>query len=153
MMESLRSIALSVRQPWAWLIVNGYKTIENRDWDTKQRGRMFIHAAQAMTRADYEACEIFIASFSKIQLPLFEDLKKQCGGLVGVATLDKVFTSSTIHAQPDHIQDWFTGSYGFLFLDGQPLPLTPMKGRLGFFPVPYDLVLETQRVSNLKSAI
>lgn len=35
--------ALSVRQPWAWLIVNGYKDIENRDWSTQQRGRIWIH--------------------------------------------------------------------------------------------------------------
>jgi ASCH domain-containing protein len=29
--------ALSVRQPWAWLIVNGYKEVENRDWATKPK--------------------------------------------------------------------------------------------------------------------
>lgn len=138
-MESLRSIALTIRQPWAWLIVNGYKTIENRDWVTPQRGRMFIHSSQAMTRGDYEACEIFIASFSKIQLPLFEDLKKQCGGLVGIATLDKVFTRESITSQPAHVQDWFTGTYGFLFQDAQPISFIPFKGRLGFFPVPFEI--------------
>jgi hypothetical protein len=26
---------LVVRQPWAWLIVNGFKDIENRSWKTK----------------------------------------------------------------------------------------------------------------------
>lgn len=26
--------ALSIRQPWAWLVVQGYKDIENRDWPT-----------------------------------------------------------------------------------------------------------------------
>ena len=36
---------LSVRQPWAWLIVTGYKNIENRTWDTRYRGRIAIHAA------------------------------------------------------------------------------------------------------------
>lgn len=25
-------IALSIRQPWAWLIINAGKDIENRDW-------------------------------------------------------------------------------------------------------------------------
>lgn len=131
-MESLRSIALTVRQPWAWLIVNGYKPIENRDWVTPQRGRMFIHAAQTMTRGDYEACEIFIASFSQIQLPLFEDLKNQCGGLVGVATLDKVYTSHTIDTLPDHVRNWFTGRYGFLFIDSEPIAFTPSRGVSAF---------------------
>ena len=26
---------LVVRQPWAWLIVNGFKDIENRSWNTR----------------------------------------------------------------------------------------------------------------------
>ena len=35
---------LSVRQPWAWLIVHGYKDIENRTWPTRHRGDTVIHA-------------------------------------------------------------------------------------------------------------
>jgi ASCH domain len=27
-----------IRQPWAWLIVNGIKDIENRSWRTRYRG-------------------------------------------------------------------------------------------------------------------
>ncbi len=38
--------ALSVRQPWAWLIVAGYKDVENRGWATKYRGRILIHAGR-----------------------------------------------------------------------------------------------------------
>lgn len=38
---------LSVRQPWAWLIAIGCKTIENRTWSRKFRGRVLIHASQA----------------------------------------------------------------------------------------------------------
>ena len=36
--------ALSIKQPWAWLIVNGFKDIENRTWRTKIRGEFLIHA-------------------------------------------------------------------------------------------------------------
>jgi ASCH domain len=38
--------ALSVRQPWAELIVSGRKTIEVRSWTCAYRGRIWIHAAQ-----------------------------------------------------------------------------------------------------------
>ena len=31
-----------VRQPWAWLIVHGYKDIENRSWRTRYRGTLLI---------------------------------------------------------------------------------------------------------------
>lgn len=37
---------LSVRQPWAWLLVNGYKTIESRTWSLNYRGRLWIQAAK-----------------------------------------------------------------------------------------------------------
>jgi ASCH domain-containing protein len=36
--------ALSVRQPWAELIMSGSKPIELRTWDTDYRGRIWIHA-------------------------------------------------------------------------------------------------------------
>lgn len=38
---------LTIKQPWASLIVNGYKTIENRTWSTKYRGRLLIHAGKS----------------------------------------------------------------------------------------------------------
>lgn len=36
--------ALSVRQPWAELIMLGWKPWENRTWPTRHRGRLIIHA-------------------------------------------------------------------------------------------------------------
>ncbi|QDT02214.1 ASCH domain protein [Rubripirellula lacrimiformis] len=36
---------LSVRQPWAWGICAGIKTVENRTWTTQHRGRIAIHAS------------------------------------------------------------------------------------------------------------
>ncbi|ANZ35293.1 hypothetical protein BBK82_03560 [Lentzea guizhouensis] len=35
---------LTVRQPWAWAIAAGYKTIENRTWTTSHCGELGIHA-------------------------------------------------------------------------------------------------------------
>jgi len=36
--------ALTIRQPWASLIVNNYKEYEFRTWKTKYRGKILIHA-------------------------------------------------------------------------------------------------------------
>ena len=38
--------ALTVRQPFAWLIVTGEKPIEFRSWRTHHRGPLLIHAGQ-----------------------------------------------------------------------------------------------------------
>ena len=36
---------LSIRQPWAHLITQGSKDIENRSWPTKYRGAFLVHAS------------------------------------------------------------------------------------------------------------
>lgn len=38
--------ALSIRQPWADLILAGAKDVENRTWWTSHRGRLAIHASK-----------------------------------------------------------------------------------------------------------
>ena len=44
---------LTIKQPWADLIVTGVKDIENRTWRTNYRGRILIHTAKiAVSRED-----------------------------------------------------------------------------------------------------
>ncbi len=38
--------ALSVKQPWAWAILQGGKTVENRGRATHHRGLLIVHASQ-----------------------------------------------------------------------------------------------------------
>jgi hypothetical protein len=38
--------ALTVKNPWAWLIIHGGKDVENRSWRTNYRGRLLIHASK-----------------------------------------------------------------------------------------------------------
>ena len=45
-MSERTGLALSIQQPWAWLIVNGFKDVENRDWPTKIRGIVGVHAGK-----------------------------------------------------------------------------------------------------------
>lgn len=39
--------ALSIRQPWAELILQGRKTIELRTWETDYRGPLWLHTGKA----------------------------------------------------------------------------------------------------------
>jgi len=41
-MPALPEFAVSVRQPWAWAIIQGYKPVEN--WFTTFTGPVLIHA-------------------------------------------------------------------------------------------------------------
>ena len=47
--------ALSIKQPWASLIVHHGKDIENRTWPTKIRGRIAIHASKRLEFVEQEA--------------------------------------------------------------------------------------------------
>lgn len=53
-MQALR--VLSVRQPWAWLIVTGQKDVENRSWSTTHRGQIAIHAGKTTDLAGFKFC-------------------------------------------------------------------------------------------------
>jgi len=94
---------ISIRQPWAHLIVNGSKNIENRSWSTKYRGPVLIHASKTVNR---RACaELGLDSH---ELPT--------GGVVGIAEL--------VNCVEDHSSRWFEGPMdSFCEFDARsPLP-------------------------------
>ncbi len=146
--------ALSLRQPWPWLVTRpdltdpaeraaalakGWiKTIENRDWPTRFRGDFLIHAGKLMPMADYDAALLFIELYVDPvlvhQVP--DPAELQRGGVVGMATLTDCVTS--------HTSGWFTGGfsepgvdggYGYVLQDAKPLPFIPWKGMQKFFNV------------------
>lgn len=118
--------ALSIRQPWAWLIVRGHKDVENRDWATGFRGRFLVHAAKGMTRGEYLSAHAWVARVApEISLPAPGDLER--GGIVGVARLVDCVRES---ASP-----WFCGRWGFVLRQAERLEFTPCRGALGFFRV------------------
>lgn len=124
--------ALSIRQPWAWLIVHAGKDIENRTWRTKFRGRVLIHAAKGCTLDEYLDAADFARDAitpeyrekqDKLMLPALRTIER--GGIVGEAEIvDCVSVSDS---------PWFIGEWGFVLRKAKPLPFVPCKGALGFF--------------------
>lgn len=119
--------ALSIRQPWAFHIFHSGKDIENRAWPTRFRGRVLIHAAKGMTRAEFaEGTHPLVLPAGNVKFPLWADLQR--GGIVGSVEIVDCVTQSE--------SGWFFGPYGFVLRDPQVLPFRPLKGALGFFEVP-----------------
>lgn len=115
--------ALSIRQPWAWLVVNGYKDIENRTWSTKFRGRIYVHAGQRTVPDDYHQQREY-ATEAGIVIP--SQLVR--GAIIGEVTITGcVFASES---------PWFCGPYGFTLENpvAYDTPV-PCRGQLGFFQV------------------
>lgn len=114
--------ALSVRQPWAWLIVNGYKDIENRSWRTHYRGPLLIHASLSMSSMTEEVWEEVVRDFGVKDLPQ----EHYIGGVVGVVdVVDYVKKSKS----PWHIP----GNWGWVLANARILPFRECKGAVGFF--------------------
>lgn len=113
--------ALSIRQPWAHLIVAGIKRVENREWSTAYRGPLLIHAA--MRFADMPIA--FIEQRYDLRLP--PDLPIGC--VVGVVDL--------IDVVGDSDDRFFTGPFGFVLANARTLQ-TPLycEGRQRIFDLP-----------------
>ena len=147
--------ALTLRQPWAWMVVRGGKTIENRTWHRPSlRGPILIHAGAAMTRSYYDAAAEFAArvprrlrrfsvagerrSGPSPLLPAFERLER--GGIVGRVTIEDAL-------EPPRADDgWrMAGQWGYVLGDVAPLPFVACKGMLGAWTVPADVLAELDR--------
>jgi hypothetical protein len=117
--------ALSIRQPWAWLIVNGLKDIENRTWSSKFRGAFYVHASQKLdgSREEREALCVWVWERFGVLLPADDELP--VGGIVGSAHVVGVVEYSR--------SPWFKGPIGLVLDHAKPMPFRPYKGRLGFF--------------------
>jgi hypothetical protein len=121
---------LSILQPYAWLIVNGHKDIENRDWRTNFRGRILIHAGKTYSRRSHDEYVSDMEDYG-IELPTFADM--QLGGIVGSATITDCVR--------EHSSRWkVLGSWGFVLKDQRVRPFVPYRGALGIFRVPREAI-------------
>lgn len=120
----LPEFALSIRQPWLWLILNFGKDVENRAWRTSYRGPLALHAAKGMSEEEYDDAMDFAHDIdSSLELPLPSVLPR--GGLCGVANLtDCVMRSKS---------RWFTGKYGLVLDDAREIQFVPCRGELNIF--------------------
>lgn len=144
-MIDIPRMAISIQQPWAFLIVSGRKHIENRTWKVSNpglrfRGPVAIHAGKSFDRYAKEDMEFGVhpvtgarfAETSNLQTlgPSHDYFARMLagelnGGIVGVAEVVDVVTESD--------SEWFVGKYGLVIANAQPVPFIPCSGALGFF--------------------
>ena len=120
--------ALSIKQPWAHLIAQGYKDIENRTWSTSYRGWFYVHTGQEPDRERYERAAYILEKVHNEQLPPLEEMRT--GGIVGMARL--------VDVRQFHTSPWHEGPYGFVLEDAIPVPFRECKGPSKFFEPDLD---------------
>jgi ASCH domain len=150
-------VALSLKQPWAWVVLHLQKHVENRRWPTAFRGDFLLHASKTMTRDDYYGCLEFctgvIGSHAIRDFPPLKALPR--GVIVGAARLVDVLPPCSACSKKCWSEyggtcgaphGWhMPEQYGFVLEHVRPAPrLVPCVGHLGFFPVG-DQVLQALR--------
>lgn len=138
--------ALSLKQPYAWLIANGYLLVDDRTWGTQYRGPMLIHASKGLYAEYYD----YLKANTDIPLPAKEKL--EYGGIVGIANLVLCSRPSDLPAdvslqQRAHFGGVHQEYFGFLFEESRPLALMPCRGKLGIFDIDVDALLAAPAVA------
>lgn len=126
--------ALSLKQPWATLLVHGLKTIEVRNWPTARRGRILIHAARVPDGRPI--------AWTRVPLELIKPCQLK-GGIIGSADLNDCIAYDSLAAferdKELHLNEssWFVGpkKFGFSFANAKELPFYPFSGWMRFFEV------------------
>lgn len=131
--------ALSLKQPWATLLIHGMKTIEVRRWSTPRRESILIHAAKVPD--EREEAWIHVP-------PHLQELTTLRGGFIGRANLiecrrydnlERFNEDQDLHR---NAPEWFEKPplFGFVFTDMLELPFTEFSGWMRFFPVPEEIL-------------
>lgn len=121
--DELPTHALTLWQPWAWLVARGIKTIENRPWGFQQksfRGWFWVHAGVRNQRRERE------------------DWDFAYGAIIGRAMItDVVFPRGTLFHPREPVPWHFPDQFGFRVERAVMLAVpVPCRGYQQFWRVP-----------------
>jgi hypothetical protein len=129
-MRAYAEIGLSVRQPWAELILAGVKTIEVRTWKTSHRGRLWIHAGKAI---DSNACTAY-------------ELKPDAlvvGSIAGTVEVSDCFafteqTWRSLYSSHLNLVPFDPRFFGWILRNPRRTSPIPYRGTLGLMKIPTE---------------
>jgi hypothetical protein len=136
--------AISVWNPWAWALVAGHKTVENRDWKLPRAfigERVLVHCGK---RKPILGDVDMVADWARMNghtMP--EWARRAVGGLVGSLVFEADLTVVEVSRGPE----WAFGERCWAVRPGSPVMFRaaiPCKGALGFFGVGEDIERRVQ---------
>lgn len=121
---------LSIKEPWASLIMNGTKKIETRSWKTKYRGEIYIHAS--LSKAKITKPEVY---------ELIKDMNFKCGYIICKCNLveciymtdEYVNDMKTNHYEEYICGHYEVGRYAWIVEDVRVIEPIEAKGKLGLW--------------------
>jgi hypothetical protein len=167
--------AITIRQPWAHLIVSGHKTIENREWAPPKsllKQWIAIHAAKTFDRDHWEAATKMAEAagvedpyikksrrwldaashmVSRAGSKAIKDVLATCvpyGSIVALAQIENVIDESHL---TERTRPWFLGPFAWVLTNVMPLSPVACSGKQGFWRVEDGTVLQAVRESFRKA--
>lgn len=123
--------AITIKQPWASLIVSGLKDIENRTWKTNFRGRVLIHAGMKADNhwsASVPVCDKVDKFLREISKGGTDWSNYHFGAIIGsVEIVDCVQNHPSMWAEKG-VWNWVLAN-PVMFTE----PITGVKGKLSFW--------------------
>ena len=121
---------LSIKEPWASLIMNGTKKIETRSWKTKYRGEIYIHAS--LSKAKITKPEVY---------ELIKDMNFKCGYIICKCNLvDCIYMTDEYvnDMKTNHYEEYIcghyeVGRYAWIVEDVRLIEPIEAKGKLGLW--------------------
>lgn len=121
---------LSIKEPWASLIMNGTKKIETRSWKTKYRGEIYIHAS--LSKAKITKPEVY---------ELIKDMNFKCGYIICKCNLvDCIYMTDEYvnDMKTNHYEEYICGHYevgrcAWIVEDVKVIEPIEAKGKLGLW--------------------
>lgn len=144
--------AISLHQPWAFLIAMGFKHYETRSWSTNYRGKLVICSAKKNSR-EQKSIFKYLSSMIDLEAYTWDDLP--LGSAVTLCTLTDCIkmTDDFIEEQSEIEQlcgDWTPGRYAWKLEDIKPLSKpVPVKGHQGLWNLSYSAIEDYLRAEDV----
>jgi hypothetical protein len=157
--------AISLLQPWATLVMLGYKTQETRSWDTSYSGPLAIHASLGKPAEARRLCQenSHIRTILSYHGLTFDSLTR--GAILGTCellgtlpiagpdTYDKT-REPHMFCHPEQLSpveratgDYTPGRFAWLLRQVQPCSPQPCKGALSLWQVPADIAATLEELA------
>lgn len=122
--------AVSIRQPWAWAIAYGHKTIETRTWSTDYRGPLLIVSS---LKADKKMLDWFVKETGQRI-----ESQMEYGKAIAVAEL----TDCRLMTEADQeaaLCDIYPKAFSWVLENVRAINPFPVTGQLGLYEVEYEM--------------
>lgn len=123
---------ISIKEPFATFIKDGYKKIETRSWKTNYRGELFIHASGKNIAKEFFTNEYVVSLTNELNMNYGNIICR--GNLVDCVYMDEDFLKLMKKNEKEfNLGLYELGRYAWIFEDVEPIYPIPAKGKLNIW--------------------